>query len=97
MTAALPNPDENSDPDEPCVSPEQLAFWERFAERQLKIVATRSSDLAERVRYGDIEKFDAVDMAYSAAVGAGLVDLVGDDAVQAVLASAFGEAPWQTS
>ena len=87
MNAALPIPDA----DEPYVSPEQLAFWEQFAERQLKILAMRSSDLAERVRYGGIEKIDAVDMAYSAAVISGLVDLVGDDAVQAVLATAFSE------
>jgi hypothetical protein len=94
MTAALPILD---DDDDTCVSPEQQALRERIAERQLKILAIRARDLAARVSCGDIAKIDAVDMAHTAAIAAGVVDLVGDDAVQAVLAAAFGEAPWQTS
>ena len=78
-------------PAEPYRTPEQQALRERYSERQLAILAMRASDLAERVRFGDIERVDAVDMAYSAALIVGLVDQVGDDAVQIVLANAFGE------
>ena len=57
--------------------------------RQLEILALRSFELADRARAGEIELIDAVDTAYSAAESAGLVESVGPDVVQAVIATAF--------
>jgi hypothetical protein len=62
------------------------------ATRQLEIFARRSLELADRVAAGEIPFIEAVDMAYSAAVWAGLVETVGDDVVQACLAGAFANA-----
>ena len=60
--------------------------------RQLEILALRSLELADRVAAGEIAFLDAVDIAYDAAVWAGLTDAVGDDVVQATLAAAFANA-----
>jgi hypothetical protein len=57
--------------------------------RQLEILSLRSLELADRVAAGDIALLDAVDMAYGAAVWAGLTDAAGDDVVQTILAEAF--------
>jgi hypothetical protein len=57
--------------------------------KQLEILAIRSLELAERVAAGEVAFLDAVDMAYEAAVWAGLTETVGDDIVQTVLAEAF--------
>jgi hypothetical protein len=57
--------------------------------RQLEILSLRSLELAERVAAGELALIDAVDMAYTGAVWAGLTDTVGDDVVQTVLAEAF--------
>jgi hypothetical protein len=46
-------------------------------------------ELADRVHYGELPFIEAVDLAYSAAIWSGLVDNVGDDAVQKILAAAF--------
>ena len=74
---------------------------------QLKILACRAAELADRVDAGEIEFLDAVDLAYSAAVWAdlpnaldasNLIDrnkhgaMTGDDVVQATLAAAFATA-----
>jgi len=45
--------------------------------------------LADRMLSGQLPFIDAVDMAYSAAEWSGLVDRVGDDLIQLVLADAF--------
>jgi hypothetical protein len=55
----------------------------------LVILADRSRTLALRVKNGELPFIDAVDMAYSAADFAGLIECYGDDRVQAVLADAF--------
>jgi hypothetical protein len=60
-----------------------------FAEKQLKLFAIKAGIFAERVKCADINKLDAIDMLYSAAVEVGLVVSVGDDVVQRVLARAF--------
>ena len=60
-----------------------------FVAAQLRLLAIRVSELADRVKVGQIEFIDAVDLAYDAALVAGLVDTVGDDQVQLVLAAAF--------
>jgi hypothetical protein len=52
----------------------------------------RSLELADRVAVGEIAFLDAVDIAYDAAVWAGLTSTVGDDVVQATLAAAFANA-----
>jgi hypothetical protein len=72
--------------------------------RQLKILALRSFDLADRVAAGQLRFIDAVDLAYEAAVWAdlpnaidasGLIDSniagapTGGDIVQATIAAAF--------
>jgi hypothetical protein len=59
----------------------------------LDLLLERSRTLAARVRAGEIEFLDAVDMAYSAAEFAGLVERHGDDLVQATLALAFMDIP----
>jgi hypothetical protein len=55
----------------------------------LDLFHDRCCTLAERVSAGGISFIDAVDLAYSAAQFSGLADRVGDDAVQAVMGSAF--------
>jgi hypothetical protein len=60
--------------------------------RRLEILALRGLELADRVAEGSIKFIDAVDVAYDAALWSGLVDLVGDDIVQATLAAAFANA-----
>ena len=55
----------------------------------LEILYVRSCVLAERAALGELNFIDAVDMAYSAADWAGLVERVGDDVVQQILAEAF--------
>lgn len=62
-----------------------------FAAHQLKLLAVKSSELADRVAAGQLGFVDAVDLAYSAAIWAGVVDSAGNDAVQKVLAAAFME------
>ena len=58
----------------------------------LEIFHERSVQLAYRVRRGELAFIDAVDMAYSAADFAGLVEHYGDDEVQQILARAFMDA-----
>jgi hypothetical protein len=60
--------------------------------RQLKVLALRSIELADRVAAGEVRFFDALDVAYEAAAASGLRDVVGDDIVQATLAAAFANA-----
>jgi hypothetical protein len=55
-----------------------------------ELFALRTSELADRVSQGRLPFIDAVDMAYSAAQWSGLVDAIGDDAVQKIMAAAFG-------
>jgi hypothetical protein len=62
------------------------------ASRQLELLALRSLELADRVAAGEIAFFDAIDVAYDAAVWSGLTITVGDDIVQATLAAAFANA-----
>jgi hypothetical protein len=57
--------------------------------KQLELFAIRCSELADRVVAGNLAFIDAVDMGYSAAIWSGLVDGVGDDAVQKVMFAAF--------
>jgi hypothetical protein len=59
--------------------------------RQLEILAIRSLELADRVAAGEIEFIDAVDVAYEGAFWSGLVETVGNDVVQTVLAEAFSK------
>ena len=68
-----------------------LASRSRYS-RQLEILAIRALDLADQVAAGQLRFFDAVDIAYDAAIWAGLVKAVGDDIVQATLAAAFANA-----
>ena len=61
----------------------------KFPTRQFEMFALRSFDFADRVEAGEIKFLDAVDVLYDSAVASGLVDSVGDDAVQAAMAVAF--------
>jgi hypothetical protein len=56
---------------------------------QIKLFAIRCSDMRDRIAAGEVPFIDGIDMLYSAAVWSGLVDGVGDDAVQRVMAAAF--------
>jgi hypothetical protein len=60
-----------------------------MSDRTLDLLYVRICTLAERVASGELGFIDAVDMAYSAADWAGVVQRYGDDLVQAVLAEAF--------
>jgi hypothetical protein len=62
------------------------------AAAQLELFALRCLDLADRVANHQLPFLDAVDLAYDAALWAGLVDEVGDDIVQATMAAAFANA-----
>ena len=63
---------------------------EDFVAAQLSLLAIRASELADQVTHGQIGFIDAVDLAYSAAQWSGLTERAGDDAVQKILAAAFG-------
>jgi hypothetical protein len=63
-----------------------------FATYRLEIFALRAAEIADRVAAGRLGFIDGVDMAYSAAQWAGLVDDVGEDIVQSILAAAFASA-----
>jgi hypothetical protein len=52
----------------------------------------RSLDLADRAATGELPFIEAVDLAYEAAIAAGLVDTIGDNIVQTTLAAAFANA-----
>jgi len=60
------------------------------APHPLDLLFDKCDALAARVSRREIPFVDAVDLAYSAADWAGLVDCYGDNQVQAVLAEAFG-------
>jgi hypothetical protein len=68
-----------------------------FTDKQLTLFAARCRELADRVAAGQIKFIDAIDMAYSAAIWSGLVDHVGDDAVQHVMALCFRSAHGATA
>ena len=60
-----------------------------MSDRRLQLFALRCRDLRDCVVAGRLGFIDAVDMAYSAAIWAGLTDDLGDDTVQRVMAAAF--------
>lgn len=62
---------------------------EHFSQQQLILFERRCQTLADRVGCNQLYFIDAVDMAYQAAVWSGLVDVAGDDLVQATMARAF--------
>jgi hypothetical protein len=76
----------------------------RRVTRQLKILALRSMELADRVATGELKFLEAVDLAYAAALWADLPNAIeksrvintekisGDDIVQATIAAAFANA-----
>ena len=57
--------------------------------RQLKTLALRRLELADRVAAGELEFLDAVDVAFDSAEASGLADSVGYDVIQVILAAAF--------
>jgi hypothetical protein len=57
------------------------------ATRRLEILALRSLELADRVAGGEIKFLEAVDVAYEAALWSGLIEIAGDDVVQATIAA----------
>ena len=70
MTVPLHRMDNNSPPSK----------LDDFITAQLSLLAIRTSELADQVTRGQICFLDAVDVCYDAAIAAGLVDAVGDDA-----------------
>jgi hypothetical protein len=58
-------------------------------ERLTAIFKKRCEELTERVNVGAMSFMHAVDTAYEAAQWSGLTELIGDDAVQAIMADAF--------
>lgn len=59
---------------------------------QLKLFAIRCGDIVDRINAGEIGFIAGVDMLYDAATWSGLIDGIGDDAVQKVMAAAFANA-----
>jgi len=76
----------------PGVAAEQLNSAQ-LCRHQLILFEFRCQTLAHRVRCNQLQFIDAVDMADQAAVWSGLVDLAGDDLVQATMARAFMQVP----
>ena len=68
-----------------------------MSDRRLELFAVRCRDLRDRVAAGRLAFIEAVDMAYSAAVWSVLADDLGDDAVQQVMALAFGTIEQRTA
>jgi hypothetical protein len=60
-----------------------------MARDPIAVFTEKCATLADRVRRKQLAFIDAVDMAYSAADFAGLIESYGDDQIQAVLAGAF--------
>jgi hypothetical protein len=58
-------------------------------ERMAAIFKKRCEDLAERITVGAMPFMHAVDTAYEAAQWSGLIGLIGDDVVQAIMAQTF--------
>jgi hypothetical protein len=79
-------------------------FQQKRVQRQLEILALRSLELADQAAAGQIPFLDAIDLAYEAALWAGLPNAIdtsglidrnnisGDDIVQATIAAAFANA-----
>ena len=57
----------------------------------LKLFAERCCELADHVTDGRIRFLDAIDVAWDAAQASGLVQSVGSDHVQKLMACAFAE------
>jgi hypothetical protein len=55
-----------------------------FTKRQAELFAIKCTEFADRVAAGRIALLDAVDLLHDAAVSSGLVEAIGDDAVQAL-------------
>jgi hypothetical protein len=68
---------------------DDIGSWQIIGDVVARWIHDRCCTLADRVTTGGIGFIDAVDLAYSAAQFSGLADRVGDDAVQAVMGSAF--------
>ena len=58
---------------------------------QLELLALRAIEMADRITAGNVGFLDGVDLIYDAACASGLVDAVGDDAIQKLMAAAFAE------
>jgi hypothetical protein len=63
-----------------------------FTQRQIELFAIRSAELAERVYAGRMPLLDGVDLLFDAAIWSGLVDAIGVDDVQRLMAAAFSAA-----
>ena len=61
----------------------------QLSTQQLVLFERRCQTLADRVGCKQLNFVDAVELAYDAATWSGLVDAVGDDAVQVTMANAF--------
>jgi hypothetical protein len=68
------------------------AACSNFTRRQIELFAIRASQVAERVFAGQMAFLDGVDMCFSAAEWSGLVDAIGVDDVQRLMAAAFSSA-----
>jgi hypothetical protein len=63
-----------------------------FTTCQIELFAIRSAELAERVYAGRMLFLDGVDLLFDAAIWSGLVDEIGVDDVQRLMAAAFATA-----
>jgi hypothetical protein len=78
------------------MTPMTIAFASDYVpprvKRRLEIFALRCFDYADDVAAGKMHFLDAVDVLQDSAIASGLVDLVGMDVIQCVLATAFATA-----
>jgi len=65
----------------------------KFLVCQTELFAIKCCEFAERVAAGRIAFLDAVDLLHDAAVSCGLVEAIGDDAVQKIMAASFVDIP----
>jgi hypothetical protein len=63
--------------------------WPMTTRDPLIIFSERCRTLASRVQNNQVPFIEAVDLAYSAADFAGLIESYGDDRIQELMASAF--------
>jgi hypothetical protein len=68
---------------------EQTSPAEIYISAQLELFEIRCLEMANKVRAGLMPLHEGVDFLYSAAIWSDLVDNVGDDLVQNIMARAF--------
>jgi hypothetical protein len=59
--------------------------------KQLELLTLRACEVADHITAGTIGFLDGIDLIYDGACASGLVDAIGDDAIQKLMAACFAE------